>query len=139
MHNHYKFWPKNKIQYSLLDCRSIKPLPRSVERASSEATDMFWTFCSTEPTLLDWVPDRSTHSLLLFLLVWSSNSHLSFQTSNRSHMTLPSCSNVQDKACLIICLKLTSSLRLLALALTPTFIIIVWLLFFENLKVSYFI
>ena len=44
---------QNRILCSLLDYRLIKPLPRSVKRASNKATDLFCTICSTYSHPLD--------------------------------------------------------------------------------------
>ena len=110
------------IQYCLFNHRSIEPLPRSVERTSSEATDLFWAFSSTGQARHCLIERLVEPLTVCFFSCCFDQATLINRSKNLkppiSDTSLSTLSKVQDKACSIICLKLTSSLKLLALALT---------------------
>ena len=80
---------QNRILCSLLDYLSIEPLPRSVERASNKATDLFCPFCSTnQPThFCSTGSGRASFKYPLSLLLRPSNQHQTIQTLNYPYTT----------------------------------------------------
>ena len=121
---------QNRILCSLLDYSSIEPLPHSVERASNEATISFCTFRSTHSLPFDrsnnphLVERTSCFYSFLVASIKQPTSNVPNLKPSIYDTSLSTLSKIQDKVCSIKRSKLTSLLRLLALALTSSRVII---------------